>query len=94
MSKDTVTISLDTFKHMEKKIENLEQAITDLKVGKERVTWSRGLFEYSYWFYNASEKTIKVLEAMNEISLENERLKSELKRVNKSAFYRFFRSDY
>lgn len=91
--KETVTISLDTYKHMEEKIKNLEQAITDLKLGKERVTWSRGLFEHSYWFYNASEKTIKVLEAMNEISLENEKLKAELKRVNKSAFYRFFTRD-
>lgn len=90
MTKETVTISLDTYKRMENKIENLEKAIDDLKSNKEIVTWSRGSFVYSYWFYNASEKTIKVLEAMNEISLENERLKYALKKASANAFYRFF----
>lgn len=94
MTKETVTISLDTYKHMEKKIENLEKAIDDLNAKKELVTWSRGSFPYSYWFYNASEKTIDVLKAMNEISKENDLLRSELKKLSKNRFYRFLSGDY
>lgn len=94
MTKETVTISLDTYKHMEKKIENLEKGIDDLKHNKELVTWHRGTFAYSYWFHNPTDKTITLIKEMNEIAKENERLRTELKRASKSAFYRFFSGDY
>ena len=90
----TVTISLSEYKHMQDKIENLEKGITDLKNNKELVTWSRGHFTHGYWFYNPTDETIKIIRAMNDISSENQRLQAELKKVNRNAFYRFFRSDY
>lgn len=56
MVKETVTISLDTYKHMEAKIKNLEQGIEDLKANKEAVRWQEGIgFHYGYWFYNPSK---------------------------------------
>lgn len=94
MIKETVVISLDTFKHMEKKIDNLEQSITDLKIGMELVSFDRGSFPYKYWFFNPSKATIEICEKLTNVQCENEKLRAELKRVNKSAFERFFRCDW